>query len=338
VGVVIAATETAPPRPYSHLKAVVSEEAGRGASSFATPARLTTLMVHVVLIPKSEDLEDAAVIVTPPPSVELVGRCSYVAAGTRHRCIDPPGEARAEVDHLSSDEPLRLTLEAKVVEAIRGEEPVVVRMSSADTERTEEKRIELYAPTGGAGERSAERIIRHEELEGPAAWKEATLRSRAVALDEIGDEWSLLTPRHLHSVDSIPYGRLVELRNLLESRLIGSKIITIHSVIASPPVRVHDYTLEDGQRAWREAFALGSRKAHRVWCSTVRGSRQSRLYRGETVVVRAAVVGWGLARPGGRLLQAVLLLCPAVQSVDGHRSRRETSRGGGTTAPVLTQR
>jgi hypothetical protein len=315
----------------------VSEGAGAGSTrSFATPKLHAELRIRLSLTPVHQDLGQVAITIDPPPSLELTSSCFYEVSGEgRQSCLHPDGERRIEVPRLASGQSLRITAKARVVHRVEGREAVMIEMSSADTPAPSQKRIDLYSPRGTRGEEAARRYLR-EEVHGPMRWDEPSLRMRDDVVEEMGNEWQFLDLSRLHGLGQVPYGRVLDVRSLISNRFLGAKIVTFRSIVRSAPLRVRSFRAAgSGVRAIKELFALGPRPGERdLWCATARSTAQPALHRGDRILVRAALIGWGLARPYGRPLPAAMLICPVVSLLDPEAPAEADSTTGGVSAPA----
>jgi hypothetical protein len=302
-----------------HFDTGVIAGPGDSARSFATSKLHETLKVRLRLTPEHQDLGQVVITIAPPESVRLTEGCSYRITGMRHRrsCIKPSGQGRIEVERLAAGATLEVTAEAKVIHRIKEQEAIVIEMSSADTPDPNLKRIDLYSAKGTPGEVAAKGTL-EEELNGPLHWVESTLQVPDDVFEVLGEEWRSLEPAHLHSFEQVPHGRTVDGSSLVNNHLVGAKIVTFESIVTSAPMRVRSFPGPTAhQQVFKEIFALGSKAGGRdLWCATTRGPDQVRLRNGDRVLVRAALIGWGLARPFGRQERAAMLLCPAVRLVD----------------------
>jgi hypothetical protein len=318
-------TTAAPPL---HLSALVSEGTDGKQRDFATPKVGTVLHLKVAAMPRQEELGDVTIAVALPDGVVASGSCGVEIDGRSQACA---GDGRAEVARLQSGEEMSLELEVVVEKRIEGEQLVKVELTSADLADPEVREISLTAPER-TGEREATALI-DEELLSPVEW-EGRLEVPEGTVEEMGGEWRYLTSERIHGVPAVPAGQEVPMRRIFDSHEIGAKIITLRATIETTPLRWHPVDLAGSEdTASKELFALGS--AHRAWCSTVRDKQvQPPLRRGERVLVRAAVVGWGTARPHGRAIGAVMLICAAVESLKQAESGGGmTAAGGGVPAP-----
>jgi hypothetical protein len=332
-----AALHSAPSAARVSFDTGVVEGAGaRGVRSFATPKLHEVLRIRLRLTPAHQDLVQVAISIAPPASVRLTNGCFYEVTGMegRRSCLEPSGAGRVDIENLAAGETLEVTAEAEVVHPIDGQETIAIEMSSADTVDPSRKQIDLYTPKGTRGEEAAKRSFK-EELDGPLHWVKSTFQLPDDVFGVLGDEWGFLSPSHLHSLEQIPYGRVVDVHSLASNRLLGAKIVTFKAIVGSVPVRLRSFRgATRHQRIIREVFALGSRVAERsLWCTTARSSAQPRLSPGDPVLVRAALVGWGLARPFGQQVQAAMLICPVVHLIDPHAPLVTVSGSGGTSAP-----
>lgn len=321
---------------YRFNAGVVEGAEDDSARSFAMPKLHEPIHIRMELTPAHQDLGQVAVSISPPPSVKLTDSCFYRVTGMKRRqsCLEPNGEGRVDVRHLGADETLEVTAEAEVVRPIEGEEAIVIEMSSADTPNSNRKKIDLYSPKGSRGEEAAKENF-EEELDGPVHWVEATLQLPDAVFEVLGDQWVFLDPSRLHGLKQIPYGRVVDVRSLANNRLLGAEILTFESIVESAPVRLQDfYTGAARLRVFKEVLELDSQvRKHELWCSTTRSSAQPRLSPGDHVLVRAALVGWGLARPFGQRVQAAMLICPGIHILTSEAEPATSSGSGGTSAP-----
>jgi hypothetical protein len=124
-------------------------------------------------------------------------------------------------------------------------------------------------------------------------------------------------------------------RSLVNNRLLGSKIVTFKSVVESPPLRVKGLRARPSNlRMFKELLSLSSTVPKRdLWCMTSRSSAQPRLHPGDPVLVRAALIGWGLARPFGQEVQTAMAICPVVHLLDREVAPGAASASGGVAAP-----
>ncbi len=312
-----------------HLSALASEGTDGKQRDFATPKVGTELHLKVVAMPRREELGDVTIAVTLPGGVVASGSCRVEIGGKSGTCA---GDGRAEATRLESGEEMDLELKVGVERRIEGEESLKVQLTSADLADPEVREISLTAPER-TGEREATALI-SEELLSPMKW-EGLLEVPEGTVEEMGGEWRFLTDERIHGVPTVPAGQDVPMRRIFASHEIGAKIITLRAKIETTPLRWHAVDLAGSKdTASKELFALGS--DHRAWCSTVRDKQaQPPLRRGERVLIRAAVVGWGTARPHGRPIDAVMLICTAVQSLKQAESGSDTAlEGGGLTAPA----
>jgi hypothetical protein len=319
-------TTAAPPL---HLSALASEGTDGKQRDFATPKVGTVLHLKVVAMPRQEELGDVTIAVALPDGVVESGSCRVEIGGRGAACAD---DGRAEATRLRSGEEMSLELEVIVQKRIEGEELLKVQLTSADLADPEVREISLTAPER-TGEKDATTLIA-EELSSPMNW-EGRFEVPEGAVEEMGGEWRYLTSERIHGVPAVPAGQDVPMRRIFDSHEIGAKIITLRAKIETTPLRWHPVELTGSEdTASKELFAIGA--AHRAWCSTVRDKQvQPPLRRGERVLVRAAVVGWGIARPHGRAIEAVMLICAAVQSFDRAESDAGTApMGGGGAAPA----
>ena len=316
---------------------VVEGSAGGGPRSYATPRLNTPLYMQLKLEPTDQDLSQVAVTISLPRSLELTRRCFYEVDDSRRRsCLAPNGEGRVNVDRLASGQTLRITAVARVVHRIEGRESVEIQMRSASTDTPSRRQIDLYSPKGSRGEEAARAMVEEEVSEGPLRWDDESLQAPEDVFEALGKEWQFLDPWQLHGLRQVPYGRMLDVRSLVHSRVLGAKIVTFRSVVRSASMRVRTFRVKGSNvRATREVFAVGPRsRPEDLWCSATRSTAQPPLRVGEPVLVRAAVVGWGIARPDGRPSQAALLICPVVHLTDAFSHPLPGRANGGTSAPV----
>jgi hypothetical protein len=315
----------------------VIEGSGPGAArSFATPKLHAVLHIRLTLTPTHQDLDRVAVAITPPPSIELTSRCFYEVSGSgRQSCLEPDGEGRIDIDHLAEGESLHITAKIVVIHRIEGREAIAIDMSSSNADEPSKRQIDLYSPTGTHGEEAAKKDFHEEVSGGPLNWDESSMQMREDVFEDLGNEWQFLNPWRLHSLGQVPYGRMLDVRSLINNRLLAAKIVTLRSVVRSSPVRVRSFRAEgSGVRAIKEVFAIGPKPGeHDLWCATSRSTAQPPLHRGDPVLLRAALVGWGQARPYGQPVQAALMICPTVQLLDPSGEPPSVSTAGGTPAP-----
>jgi hypothetical protein len=332
-----AALQSAPSAAQVRFDTGVLEEGGGGGTrSFATPKLHETLPLRLTLTPMHEDLTGVSITISPPRSVRLTDGCYYKLTRLKERrnCLKPNGEGRVDVARLGAGETLEVAAEAEVVHRIDGQEVIAIEMSSADDTDSSRKQIDLYPPKGSDGEEAAKESF-EEELEGPLHWVESTLQMPDDVFEDLGDQWAFLSPRRLHGLEQVPYGRLVNVRSLVNNRLLGSKIVTFKSVVESPPLRVKGLRARPSNlRMFKELLSLSSTVPKRdLWCMTSRSSAQPRLHPGDPVLVRAALIGWGLARPFGQEVQTAMAICPVVHLLDREVAPGAASASGGVAAP-----
>lgn len=333
-----AALRSAPSVAKVDFDTGVVEGSGRGgARSFAMPKLHTVIRIQLNLTPTHQDLSQVAVTIAPPPSIELTSKCFYEVSGSGKRsCLEPDGERRIDIEHLASGQSLRVTAGARVIHRIERREAVVIDMSSSDTDSPNRKRIDLYSPKGTRGEEAARKNFQEEVHGGPLHWNASSMQMRDEVFEDLGDEWQFLDPGRLHSLGQVPYGRMLDVRGLINNHSLGAKIVTVRAFVRSSPVRMRSFRAEgSGVRAVNEIFAVGPKSGERkLWCATTRSTAQRPLHRGDHVLVRVALVAWGLARPYGRPVQAALLICPVVHPIDSAGQPFPASTAGGTSAPV----
>jgi hypothetical protein len=308
------ALRSAPSEAKVHFDTGIVGEHG-GVKSFATSKVHESLTISLKLTPEHQDLGQVVVSIVPPASVRLTDGCSYKITGRRGRrsCLKPSGQGRVEVDRLSAGSTLEVTAKAEVVHSIQDQEAIVLEMRSADTTDSNLKRIDLFSAKGTPGEEAVKEFLA-DELRGPLHWEESTLQVPDEVFAMLGKQWKALDPTRLHDIEEVPKGKTVDVPSLVNNRLFGAKIVSFQSVMASPPIRVRSFpATPGGPHVFEEVFALESNARGRdLWCSATRGPDQPHLRPGDRVLVRAALVGWGLARPFGRPVAAAMLLCPVV--------------------------
>jgi hypothetical protein len=332
-----AALQSAPSAAQIRFDTGVLEEGGGGGTrSYATPKLHEVLPLRLALTPMHKDLTGVSITIAPPRSVRLTDGCYYKLTRLKEQrnCLKPNGEGRVEVARLGAGETLKVAVEAEAVHRIDGQEAIVIEMNSADDTDPSRKQIDLYPPKGSDGEEAAKKSF-EEELEGPLHWIESTLQMPDDVFEDLGVQWAFLSPMRLHGLKQVPYGRLVNVRSLVNNRLLGSKIVTFKSVVKSPPLRVKALRAKPSNlRMFKELLPLSSTVPKRdLWCATSRSSAQPRLHRGDPVLVRAALIGWGLARPFGQEIQTAMAICPVVHLLDREVAPGTASASGGISAP-----